>query len=169
MKLYAYSRTMAGAVRIVPDEGFQRRTPLRDRLNAMSLEWEARRQAKVDAEREALERAREQAAAHIARWKNKRPVKPVVIDIAEVNTAHGDIIARVAAWHGMTTADIMCKSRADRLVAARHDAIVAVYLNCRFEGKRASLLKLGRIFGLDHTSCLFALRKMGIERTGGHG
>lgn len=163
MKVFSYSRTMANARCIVPDEGFQRRTPLRDRLNAMSLEWEARRQAKLDAERKALERAREQAAAHIARWKHKRPVKPVQIDIAEVNTAHGDIIARVAAWHCLTVADIMAKSRADRIVACRHDAIVAVYLNCRIQGRSYSLKELGRAFGLDHTSVLFALRKLGVR------
>jgi chromosomal replication initiation ATPase DnaA len=166
VKVYSATRTMANARQICPDEGFQRRTPRRDRLNALSREWEAKRQAKVDAEREALDRAREQAAAHIARWKRRRPVKPVVIKVAEAHTAHGDIIARVAVWHSRSVADIMGKSRSDPIVACRHDAIVAVYLNCRFEGKRASLTKLGRIFGIDHTSCLFALRKMGIERAG---
>lgn len=166
MFIASYSRTMAGAKRIVVDEGFQRRTPRRDRLNALSREWEARRQAKIEAEREAAERARERAAAEVAKWRRRRPVKPIVIEIAEAHTAHGDIIARVAFWHALTVADIMGKSRSDPIVACRHDAIVAVYLNCRFEGKRPSLVKLGRIFGIDHTSCLFALRKMGIERAG---
>lgn len=160
MFVVSYSKTMAGAKRIVVDEGFQRRTPRRDRLNAMSREWEARRQAKAEEERQ----AKKQAAAIVAKWRRKQQQikRPIRIEVAEVNTAHGGIIARVAFWHGLTVADIMGKSRSDIIVAARHDAIAAVYLNCRIEGRQYSRPKLGQIFGLDHTTCLFALRKRGL-------
>jgi hypothetical protein len=161
MMVFSYSRTMAGAKQIVPDEGFQRRTPRRDRLNALSREWEARRQAKADQEREARERAKEQAAAEITRWKRKhRRTRFIVM---EARTAHGDMIARVAAWHGFTAADILdTNKRMKPLVQARRDAIEAVWRNCLLEMKKPTLLSMGRAFNADHTSVLFALRKRGL-------
>lgn len=74
------------------------------------------------------------------------------------------IIARVVVWHRhVTFDDVMSERRTRRIVAARFDAIAAVHENCRIDGRRYSLLDLGRAFGRDHTSILNALRKRGIN------
>lgn len=170
-RVFAYAATQAGIARLaqqrgqpaltIVDEGFQRRTPLRDRLNALSLEWEARRQANANAKVEIKRKAKEQAAADITKWKRKH--RRTRFPVKEVRTAHGNMIAMVAVWHDVTVEDIMRKSRAHPIVAARHDAIAAVYLNCRIEGRRYLLGELGRPFGLDHTSCLYVLQKRGLR------
>jgi chromosomal replication initiation ATPase DnaA len=162
MIIASYARTMAGARQIVPDEGFRRLTPRRDRLNALSREWEARRQARADAEREARELAKEQAAAEIARWKRKHRRTRFIVK--EVRTPHGEMIARVAAWHGFTAEDILdTNKRMKPLVLARRDAIEAVWRNCLLEMMKPTLLSMGRAFNSDHTSILYALKKRGLS------
>lgn len=157
MFIARYSRTMANARQIVPDEGFQRRTPRRERLNALSREWEARRQEKLDAERQ----AKAQAAEDIARWKRKHRRTRFVVK--EARTAHSDLIARVAVWHGFTAADILDTSkRMKPLVVARRDAIEAVWRNCLIEMKKPTLISMARAFGADHTSILYALKQRGL-------
>jgi hypothetical protein len=158
MFVASYSNTMANARQIVDDEGFQRRTPRRDRLNALSLEWEARRKTKLEAEK----KAREQAAADIAKWKRKH--RRTRFEVKEARTPHGDMIARVAAWHGMTADQVQdTNQRSKPIVAARRDAIAAVWCNCLIEQRKPSLPAMGRAFNADHTSILAALRKCGLR------
>jgi chromosomal replication initiation ATPase DnaA len=57
---------------------------------------------------------------------------------------------------------VMSVSRNRKVVAARTDAIGAVWLNCEVEGARPMLPSVGRIFKRDHTTILHALRKLGI-------
>jgi hypothetical protein len=146
MMVFSYSRTMAGAKRLAEQHG--RSFP--------AIEPPKPKPAPV--------------AVPVAVAKPAKPVagltpRNVVVNFTPRTKAQ-QIIADMAHQHGLTYGDIMGKSRRDPIVAARHAAIAAVYLNCRIDGCRYSLPKLGRVFGLDHTSCLFALRKMGIERDG---
>lgn len=151
------ARTMAGAKRIVVDEGINIAPPCRkrERLIDLSRRWQMEQKAR----KERAERALDQAIKKAARKHRSAPI----LQPASAPTAHTEIISRVAAWHSLTIADVMGKSRSDPIVAARHDAIAAVYLNCLLDGRRYSLPKLGQVFGLDHTSCLFALKKLGVK------
>lgn len=153
----SYARTMAGAKCIVLDDGFQRRTPKRDRLNELSKAWERHRQEIAESERQ----IKEQAARDIVVWKRKhRRTRHIV---KEVRTHHGDMIAIVAAWHGFTIEDILdTNKRSKPLVEARRDAIAAVWSNCLLEMKKPTLVSMGRAFKCDHTSILFSLRKRGL-------
>lgn len=66
------------------------------------------------------------------------------------------IIMEVAIAHGVSYEDILGRSRARHLVAARHEAIYEV----RKRRPHLSLPQIGRIFKRDHTSILHALRRM---------
>ena len=70
---------------------------------------------------------------------------------------HQAIIARVAAWHGLTKEDILGASRKDPIVNARHDAMVAVHLAYPMITYSA----LGRLFKRDRTTVYYALQKRG--------
>lgn len=102
------------------------------------------------------------AALQAKAWKAEKPV--------HVATPARQIIAQVVAWHpGITVADVMSAIRTRTVVVARYDAIVAVYENCRMDGRRYSLPELGRAFGgRDHTTILHALRKRGIATVHSH-
>lgn len=65
-----------------------------------------------------------------------------------------DIIRDVAGKHGFVYSDIMKKSRDHKLVVARHEAVWAV--KKAFPEK--SYPALGKIFKLDHSSCIHAVR-----------
>ena len=161
MFVASYAKTMSGAKRVVEDRGIALR-PLHRQSSIIGLsrmwnlaqEAKRREQAKkTEAQRIAIERA-------IERFSQQQP-EPVEVD---TKTTAKQLIQRVAAWHeGVTPQDILGKSRSHHIVAARFDAIVAVYLNCRIDGKRYTLPALGRCFGRDHTSVLNALRHRGIE------
>ncbi|WP_173931374.1 helix-turn-helix domain-containing protein [Chelativorans sp. Marseille-P2723] len=69
-----------------------------------------------------------------------------------------DIIAIVAAKHGLTIGDIKGPLRQRNIVLARHEAIALA----RKERPDLSLTQLGRQFDRDHTSILHALRRMGM-------
>lgn len=77
------------------------------------------------------------------------------------------IIDMVACWHGLVARDILEDSRFNHIMAARHDAVAAVYLNCmRFhegEWTRLSLMRMASIFDRDHTSILHSLKKQGLK------
>jgi len=66
------------------------------------------------------------------------------------------IIMEVAIAHGVSYDDILGRSRARHLVAARHEAIYEV----RKRRPHLSLPQIGRIFKRDHTTILHALRRM---------
>lgn len=75
------------------------------------------------------------------------------------------VIEAVCDRHEITYTDVMSRSRFADVVAARHEAIVAVATAFPW----MSLPKIGRVFGRDHTSILHALDKFGVpRRTMGH-
>lgn len=159
MTIAVYGRnTLAGAKRIVFDEGINiapRAPSSRERLITLSRRWQATQERKEEAAKaieDAIERAR--------RLHRKIP-RPYVDPVA--GTSPRKLIAMVAAWHGVGELDVMGKDRRRNAVDARHDAVVAVYLNCKIDGRRYSLTELGRVFGIDHTSALHALKKRGVK------
>jgi len=70
------------------------------------------------------------------------------------------VIEAVCAKHEVTYHDVMGRSRFAEIVAARHEAIVAVAEAFPW----MSLPKLGRVFSRDHTSILHAMDKHGVPR-----
>ncbi len=69
------------------------------------------------------------------------------------------IIARVAAEHGFTLADILGQRRQANLVIARHAAVAEVVR----EHPSLSTTQLGGIFRRDHSTILHALRRAGAR------
>lgn len=69
-----------------------------------------------------------------------------------------DIINDVVTKYGIPVAVIRGPSRSKAVVAVRHEAISRVHL----ARPDLSLPALGRIFNRNHTSVLWALRKMGV-------
>jgi hypothetical protein len=74
-----------------------------------------------------------------------------------------DIIAMVAAWHGLTAADILGRSRSTPIVEARFDAVCEVYRTARINGGMYTLPALGRLFHRDYSTCYHALHKRGFK------
>lgn len=71
-----------------------------------------------------------------------------------------EIIERVAAWHNVSVADLMSRSKRQVVIEARFDAIAAVKLVHR----HLSLHGLAKIFdGRDHSTIHNALRRRGIS------
>jgi len=68
------------------------------------------------------------------------------------------VIEAVCARHEIPYHEVMGRKRFAEIVAARHEAIVAVAEAFPW----MSLPKLGRIFGRDHTSIMYALQKFGV-------
>lgn len=67
------------------------------------------------------------------------------------------IIARVAAEHGFTAADILGRRRQPELVAARHAAVAEVAR----EHPALTYADIGRIFRRDHSTIVNAMRRAG--------
>lgn len=65
------------------------------------------------------------------------------------------IIARVASAHGVSVKDILAQDRADRIVAARRAAMVAI----REVYPQMTLHEMARLFDRDHTTVLYSLRE----------
>ena len=157
MKLYAYSRTMAGAQRLAQQrqalpapvepqkpERAPTVTPkasnvLRFRIPPIVVETRRMPKAKDFSRAKHLEFL---ATLHIA-----------------TSTPFTILIGRVAAWHGFT-AEQMIESHGPRArIEARADCVLAV----KQAYPKASLPKLGKIFGgRDHTTILHYLRKRGL-------
>lgn len=76
------------------------------------------------------------------------------------NTVRG-IIARVAAEHGLKSADLTGPSHARKFIGPRHEAIYRVWI----EKDPIGLAEIGRYFNRDHTTILSALRKRGVTDT----
>lgn len=131
-------RTMANAKQVVVDEGFQMRTPRRDRLAELSREWQTRQQAKIEA-----------------------ALPPVPADKRIPKTNVQQLIADIAQKHGLSYAALMSKSRSRPIVTARDEAIAAVYaLRDQDDYWSFSLPVIGRLFnGRDHTTIMAALRR----------
>jgi len=82
---------------------------------------------------------------------------PVPLTIREaVNRIIKDIAT--AAGTGVTIADVMGKSRYQEIVAVRHQAMAEVYAAFPW----MSYPQMGRLFGRDHSTCMSALRRMGV-------
>ncbi|WP_181257156.1 hypothetical protein [Pseudaminobacter soli (ex Li et al. 2025)] len=137
--------TMAGAQRVVVDDGFRlKRLYRRQRVTLLSLRWLAAQEAlgRTAAAVEAIE----------------QPDEP------EDNGPNPEeIIAAVAAEHGVEVRGILSTSLRSDIVAARGDAVAAVYLNCQIDGRRYTLTELGRVFGFDRTAVRRMLQKRGLK------
>jgi chromosomal replication initiator protein len=70
-----------------------------------------------------------------------------------------DIIAGIAAEYGFTVSEITGPSRTRDVVMVRQLAMVEV----RKRKPALSLPQIGRLFNRDHTTVLYALRKLGEE------
>lgn len=68
-----------------------------------------------------------------------------------------ELIAMVAAWHGLSYGDIIGRSRVYAIVRARQDAMAAV----RYAYPHLSLPALAKHFKRDHTTVLHGLQKVG--------
>lgn len=110
-----------------------------------------------------LDRLRERAAAKLL--ADARRDWQIYSRLANIprpapKTPAREIIERVAAWHLVTAAEIMSRSRRQHVVEARFDAVAAVKL----VHPQLSLHGLARIFdGRDHTSIWNALQRRGIS------
>ncbi len=155
-KLYAYSRTMAGAQRLAQQRG----QPI----------------AAIEAVREEIALVAVSVASNVLRFRRpaiayetRRMSSPAdfrkakhlafLADLHIANsTPYSVLIARVAAWHGFTAEQMIEPCRKRDRIAARADCIFAV----KQAYPKASLPKLGQIFGgRDHTTILHYLRKRG--------
>jgi len=91
---------------------------------------------------------------------------PAVVERPKVEVVRSPVqavIAVIAERHGITVKEMMARSRAGRLVKARHEAIVTVATTCTVGGERMSLAQIGRIFQRDHTSILHVLQKARVR------
>lgn len=75
---------------------------------------------------------------------NRRSAKPVQV-----------IVAEVAEAYGCTSAEVFGRSRNRAISAARH----AAYYEVKTQRPWLSLPQVGRIFGRDHTTILYGIRK----------
>lgn len=148
-------RTMAGARPKLAE-------PVRrNNVIDMAKRWQEK-QAQIRAEEEAKAAAEEARRARVnARIEAERQR---LMAMGKHRTADPrDLIGMVAAWHGVTADEIVGPGKPSNIMAARHDAVVAVYTNCRFQGGRYSLKQIGKVFHRDHTSILHSLKKAGIR------
>jgi hypothetical protein len=148
MRLVAYRNTMRNAKPVVDDGCLM---PAKRR----SIQW-------------MRERAEETPLLTLVPKQEPKPLPklepPRPTPVAEIASHPRRIIAQVAAWHGMPFGDVVGRSHKRPTVAARHDAIVAIYINCRIDGRRYSMPELGRLFKRDHTTILSVFNKFGLDR-----
>lgn len=83
--------------------------------------------------------------------------------VPKKQSATDSIIEQVAFWHCVSAENIFGRSRSWKVVAARFDAIAAVYINCRIAGRRYRLTELGRLFDRDHATIIQALRQRNLH------
>lgn len=147
MFLLCGTRTMANAKRIIVEEPPK---PKREKLVDLSRRWQAKQAAKARA---------------------ANPVCRPMTDIDPLTHLDGpqyrsmrDMIETVCAWHpGVSYADVIGSSRKRPIIAARFDAIAAIWINCKVGGERPSLPVIGKaVGGKDHTSVMSALRRRGL-------
>lgn len=148
--------TTAGAKRFVPDRGIDI-APKKQRATVIDLSkrWIEAQDARRREQEARHTRIRARIEAEAERFRELQNMVPP--------TRPMDLVAQVAAWHGIEFADIRGKSHKRTFVAARHDAVAAVYLNCKIDGRPHSLQELGRIFDIDHTTALNSLKKRGLR------
>jgi chromosomal replication initiation ATPase DnaA len=148
--------TTAGAKGFVPDRGIDI-APKKQRatLIDMSRRWIEAQEARKREKEFRLARIRARIEAEAARFRAMQNMVPP--------TRPMDLVAQVAVWHGIEFADIRSRSRKREIVAAKHDAVAAVYLNCQIDGRRYSLNELGKVFDVDHTTVLNSLKNRGLR------
>lgn len=112
----------------------------------------------------ARERAQAEAAEVARRVQEALLAKKAVITAKYGSEDARHIIMEVAIAHGVSYEDILGRSRARHLVAARHEAIYEV----RKRRPHLSLPQIGRIFKRDHTTILHALRRMERKQESHH-
>lgn len=142
------ARTMAGA-QSIPDSGIElRKFYRRERIIRLAKRWKP-----------ANSNEKEDVTVVVANPKPKRKFVRVSVN----GFPHPlDAIEHVSSRHHVSVAKILSRDRRHHIVAARHAAIAEVYVSCRIQNRQMSLPEVGRVFGLDHTSVLHALRKLGI-------
>lgn len=126
-------------------------------------EREQRERAEERAEKARLFRERMaslEAAANLDRMKEEAGDRLEVIRRERFQTSEKELITTIAECHGMGYADIMGASRSKAAVLARHESIAAVAL----AKPHLSTTQIGWMFGKDHTTIIYVLRKMGITR-----
>lgn len=146
---------------------------VREKRAQEQKEAKARKLAeKVRREQEAKEAARRriEEAYQAAEMARERAQEALLAKKAVITAKYGSedarhIIMEVAIAHGVSYEDILGRSRARHLVAARHEAIYEV----RKRRPHLSLPQIGRIFKRDHTSILHALRQMDRRQESHHG
>lgn len=69
------------------------------------------------------------------------------------------IVALVAMKHDVMQRDLLGRSRFKYLIAPRHEAMALI-----FQHTKASRAAIGRYFGRDHTTIIYALKKTGADR-----
>jgi chromosomal replication initiation ATPase DnaA len=72
------------------------------------------------------------------------------------------IVAMISRRHNIPVADILSPSRLASHVAARQEAMAAIYLRM----PELSLPRIARVFSRDHTTVLHAIKKLGVWRGG---
>jgi hypothetical protein len=162
MIVVSYKNTMRNVVP-VRESHEQKKLSGRAALIAMSRRYIEEQNAIKVRQQQELERRREEAAARRAKMETERD-RLQSIGPVHVEGHPQRIIATVEAFHGLEPGTIFSQSKTrNTVVPARYDAIVAVYLNCRIDGRQYSLPELGRAFRRDHTSVLHALRTRGLK------
>lgn len=161
MYLLSSKHTMAGAKRIVADEGINI-APKRRRqsLIEMSRKWQAEQAAKKA--REDQLRIQDETAG----MNEAERVEHLIASYREIEIATGkkpvrQIILEVAQEFGVPAAVITGINRSRRVVAVRHEAIY----RARMERPDLSLPQIGKAFGgRDHTTILHAIKKIERQR-----
>lgn len=101
------------------------------------------------------------------------PPKPVLVQKKLITRPKADylpstsatqIIRQVADWHRLSLRDILSHRRSPPVDQARHDAIAAVFTNCRVAGRRPTLGEVGKIFDRNHATIIHSLRVSGLRR-----
>lgn len=121
-------------------------------------EAEAARKREIEAWRKKLEEDKQRRIDELRASAAVDAYRCITVrGMPEVKVPAKEIIAKVAAMHNMTAAEILSNRRHRPVVEARHDAIKAV-ADARPD---LSLPQIGRIFGKDHTSIIHALNRRG--------
>lgn len=130
-------------------------------VRSNAVESNPKYQAAVKAQQEKERKAKEpiNVEPSVVETKIVRAAKKIERPIIYQNEIK-QIITDVAKEHGLTHEDIIGKSRKANIVAARYEAIEAVYR----ARPKLSLNGIARNFGnKDHTTILHALKKRGIK------
>lgn len=157
------SRTMAGAKRVVEDRPIDLRrrieaSPPRPRRITPVVRPPVMHEFSGKPTRETVRQRRRDLAERALEIDQETSTFMQVLPFDATATV-AEIIAAVAARHGVAPKDILSRDRARFLVAVRRQALGAV----RIAKPHLSLPTIGRLVGnRDHTSVIFALRKCGL-------